>query len=442
LSKEPFNSGNASAFAAGRLKELWAVPTFNLLTFALARIWMSALSTHHALWIGEPRFRKRARRFLRGYLVRVVGSLAAGDKKSDVTGASGVYLISSRGFRHNRGMISQPRVTVLIDAYNYGRFIEEAIDSVLSQDFPAEEFEVIVVDDGSTDDTAERVRRYAPRVQYFHKTNGGQASAFNLGLQKAQGEIVALLDADDYWLQGKLRRVVDEFDKHPDAGMVYHQLQEYNVHTGERRDGSFVAISGSVPANRQTLLCYVLYPTSALAFRRQTVEPLLPVPEGLRIQADSHLSGLVIFLAPIVAVPVPLAVYRIHGENLFHSPGSEISVERRERRIKTFGILVEGMKNWLTTHGHSLNEPGINEFFVQWSLSQEADEFAIRPPGRFRFFWHLFRYNYYFAPRLTWRLMLVNYVTAFGALALGYKHVYVIDDWISAIRRILRNRPQ
>ena len=103
---------------------------------------------------------------------------------------------------------------------------------------------------------------------------------------------------------------------------------------------------------------------------------------------------------------------------------------------------MEGMKNWLTTHGHNLNEPGVTEFFVQWSLSQEADEFAIRPPGRFRFFWHLFRYNYYFAPRLTWRLMLVNYVTAFGALALGYKHVYLIDDWISAIRRILGNRLQ
>ena len=146
----------------------------------------------------------------------------------------------------------------------------------------------------------------------------------------------------------------------------------------------------------------------------------------IRTSASGYLSG------PIVAVPVPLAVYRIHGENLFHSPGSEIRVERIERRIKTFGILVEGMKNWLTTHGHNLNEPGVTEFFVQWSLSQEADEFAIRPPGRFRFFWHLFRYNYYFAPRLTWRLMLVNYVTAFGALALGYKHVYLIEIGCSA----------
>ena len=174
-------------------------------------------------------------------------------------------------------MITQPRVTVLIDAYNYGRFIEEAIDSVLSQDFPPEQFEILVVDDGSTDDTAERVKKYVARIQYLYKPNGGQASAFNVGFHAAQGEIIALLDADDYWLPGKLRRVVDEFDKHPDAGMVYHQLREYNVQTGERQDGSFVAISGSVPANRKTLLCYVLYPTSALAFRRQTIEPLLPV---------------------------------------------------------------------------------------------------------------------------------------------------------------------
>src|SRR5271155_517738 len=117
-------------------------------------------------------------------------------------------------------MTPPPRVTVLVDSYNYGRFIEEAIESVLIQDFPAEQFEILVVDDGSTDDTAERVRKFGSRIQYLYKPNGGQASAFNLGLQAAKGEIIGMLDADDYWLPGKLRRIVQEFDKHPDAGMV------------------------------------------------------------------------------------------------------------------------------------------------------------------------------------------------------------------------------
>src|SRR6266852_114001 len=95
-------------------------------------------------------------------------------------------------------------ITVLIDTYNYGHFIEEAIESVLSQDFPSEKMEILVVDDGSTDDTAERVRKYGERVKYLYKDNGGQASAFNYGSARARGEYVALLDADDYWLPGKL----------------------------------------------------------------------------------------------------------------------------------------------------------------------------------------------------------------------------------------------
>src|SRR6266436_4803621 len=118
--------------------------------------------------------------------------------------------------------MSVPLVSVVIDTHNYGRFIEECIDSVLSQDFPADQMEVVVVDDGSTDDTAERIKKYGSRIRYFYKSNGGQASAFNLGFAKARGEIIALLDADDYWLPGKLGRIVAEFESQPEAGLVYH----------------------------------------------------------------------------------------------------------------------------------------------------------------------------------------------------------------------------
>jgi glycosyltransferase involved in cell wall biosynthesis len=337
-------------------------------------------------------------------------------------------------------MTPNPRVTVLVDSYNYGHFIEEAIDSVLSQDFPAEQMELLVVDDGSTDDTAERVRKYGNRIKYLYKSNGGQASAFNLGLQKASGEIIAMLDADDYWLPGKLRRVVEQFDEHPDAGMVYHRLQEFPMQGGERKECSFVAISGFVAKNRRDLLRYILYPTSSLAFRRRCIQPLLPIPEGLTIQADSYLSGLVIFLAPIVAVEESLAVYRVHGANLFHSPGSEFSAERAHRRIKTFNTLTEGMKSWLTKNGHDLRQRDVHAFFMQWFLTREADEFTILRPGRLRLFWHLWRYNYYFAPRMSWRHLLVNYANAFGSLVVGYKHLHLIEQWIAAIKRPLNAR--
>lgn len=335
-------------------------------------------------------------------------------------------------------MTPQPRVTVLIDSYNYGHFIEEAIDSVITQDFPADQFEILVVDDGSTDDTAERVKKFGSRVQYLHKPNGGQASAFNCGFQKAKGEVIAMLDADDYWLPGKLRRLVEQFEKYPDAGMVYHRLQEFNMQCGQRREGSFAAISGFVARNRKDLLRYILYPTSSLAFRRSSIQPLLPIPEELTIQADSYLSGLIIFLAPIVAVDQSLAVYRVHGANLFYSPGSQFNAERTRRRIRTFKTLTEGMKTWLTKNGHDLRQRDVRAFLTQWFLTREADEFTLLTPGRLRFFWHLWRYNYYFAARMSWRHLVVNYINAFGSLVVGYKHLYLIEQWIAAIKRTLK----
>src|SRR5580658_2106744 len=97
-----------------------------------------------------------------------------------------------------------PAVTVLIDTFNHERFIEEAIVSVLEQDFPAAQMEILVVDDGSTDRTPEIVGKFAPRVRSICKSRGGQASAFNKGIPEAQGDIVAFLDGDDWWKKNKL----------------------------------------------------------------------------------------------------------------------------------------------------------------------------------------------------------------------------------------------
>ena len=122
-----------------------------------------------------------------------------------------------------------PYVSVLIDTYNCGRFIEQAIESVLSQDYALEQVEILVVDDGSTDDTAERVKKYGAKIRYLRKENGGQASALNLGFAESRGEIVAILDGDDWWAQGKLRTVLKALEENPQMAAVghgYHEFQE------------------------------------------------------------------------------------------------------------------------------------------------------------------------------------------------------------------------
>jgi glycosyltransferase involved in cell wall biosynthesis len=351
-----------------------------------------------------------------------------------------VYAMSEAGASAGAGT-AKPLVSVLIDTYNYGCYIEEAIESVLSQDFPEERREVLVVDDGSEDDTEERVKKFGARVRYLRKANGGQASALNAGMAAARGEIVALLDGDDYWLPGKLRRVVEEFARWPEAGMVYHRVRELDTRTGEQKEGAFAAVSGDVPASRKALLRYILYPTSALAFRRRCVEALLPIPEGLRIQADAHLSGLVIFVAPVVAIEESLAMYRVHGRNLFHTAEGEAgatAAERARRRMATRKTLIEGMKSWLEEKGFDTKSGKIRSYLVQWSLAQETDAFTIAAPGRMQFVRHLWRCSYYFAPRVTWRHWVVNYVNTFGALIVGYERFGLLEEWRLKVTRPLR----
>lgn len=282
--------------------------------------------------------------------------------------------------------MSLPLVTVLVDTYNYGRFIEQAIDSVLSQDFPMGRMEILVVDDGSTDDTADRVRKYGGRVQYIYKANGGQASAFNFGFQHANGEIVALLDADDYFLPGKIRRIVEEFQKDPRAGMVYHRLLRLQTSSGDLQELPMVAVSGFLPDDREKLLKYQPYPTSCLAFRSGAVKQLLPVPEAIRLQADTYFTLLAPLVAPIIAISEPLAVYRIHGQNLFFEPKPTQSAESKRRAHGMFITSLNGVEAWVRSHRGDLRTKEADLFLSRWPTRVGTGGVFCRPAGQVALF--------------------------------------------------------
>ena len=105
-------------------------------------------------------------------------------------------------------------VSVIIPAYNAGQCIGRAIDSVLGQSYP--DYEIVVVDDGSTDDTAEVVRQYGDKVRYIHQKNAGVAVARNAGIAAARGDWIAFLDADDEWLPAKLKAQMDLLARNPE----------------------------------------------------------------------------------------------------------------------------------------------------------------------------------------------------------------------------------
>lgn len=334
--------------------------------------------------------------------------------------------------------MSKPAVTVLIDTYNYGRFIEEAVESVLSQDFPREQREIIVVDDGSTDDTGERVRKYEGEVQYFRKANGGQASALNFGFERARGQVIAFLDGDDYWLPGKLRRLTDEFERHPEAGLVYHGFQEVESESGESRAGGFSTVSGFLPANVRDLLSYDLHPTSTLSFRRNFLDKLLPVPEELVIQADGYLSACIIFLAPVLGIREALTAYRIHGSNLWHAEDGTEDPKRLQRRIATTKALGERVESWLARNGYDVTRPELRAFCWRWTLSHKGDEFRLSPPNRLTFFRFLMNYPRFYGMRMSWRHKAVFYMNAFGSLLVGYRRYHLLDEWRLKAKQALR----
>ena len=118
-----------------------------------------------------------------------------------------------------------PLVTVIIGAYNAARYLGEAIDSVLAQTHPR--FELIVVDDGSTDATGDVAEAYGPPVRCIRQKNGGMAAARNRAVPEAGGDYLAFLDADDRFPPDKLRSQLEVFEAQPELDVVYGHVTEF-----------------------------------------------------------------------------------------------------------------------------------------------------------------------------------------------------------------------
>jgi len=120
------------------------------------------------------------------------------------------------------------KVSVIIPAYN-AEYIREAIDSVLNQTF--KDFEIIVIDDGSTDNTPNILKSYGNKIRWKSQENKGSASATNEGIKMAKSEYIAYIDADDVCLPERLEIQIKYLDEHPDVGLVYtdfYQIDENN----------------------------------------------------------------------------------------------------------------------------------------------------------------------------------------------------------------------
>ncbi len=214
-----------------------------------------------------------------------------------------------------------PLVTVVVNNYNYARFLRTSIESALGQTYPRTE--VVVVDDGSTDESAAIVDSYGARVRSVLKPNGGQGSAFNHGLAVSSGELVLFLDSDDYLFPTAVETIVRAY--RPGASKVQCRLTVVDAEgraVGQHPPPDMPLDEGDVASLLLERGHYATPVGSGNAHSRAALERVFPVPEEeFRYGADGYVNATVPFYGPVVAVDVPLAAYRVHEENYSGMPG-------------------------------------------------------------------------------------------------------------------------
>jgi hypothetical protein len=250
-------------------------------------------------------------------------------------------------------------VSIIIVNHNYGRFVAEAVESALAQTH--DRVEVIVIDDGSTDDSRAVIERYRDRVIAVLKENGGQASGFNAGFQYASGSVVIFLDADDVLDRGTAARVAAAFASRPELAKVHYRLEL--IDGNGRPTGALVPPAGlRLPAgDLRELVCLhpddVPYPpASGNAFAAWALKRVLPMPEeDYRLLADVYLLNLVPLLGPVEVLEGTGGRYRVHDANSHYA--STLRLERVRATVRTTHV----------THAHmrelaeSLGLPGFPE---------------------------------------------------------------------------------
>ncbi len=210
-----------------------------------------------------------------------------------------------------------PRVSVIIPTFNRGRVLEEAVDSVLAQSLA--NFELIVVDDGSTDDTRQRLQRYGQRLTCVRQSNRGVSAARNAGVERSTGELIALLDSDDLWHPTKLARQVAFFDDHPDAQIC--QTEEVWIRRGKRVNPKKRHRKPSGWIFEPSLALCLVSP-SAVMMRRGLLEAMGGFDESLPACEDYDLWLRVSLHFPIHLIDEPLTVKRGgHADQLSSAPG-------------------------------------------------------------------------------------------------------------------------
>jgi len=248
-------------------------------------------------------------------------------------------------------------ISVVLSNYNGASYLAATLDSILDQDF--DDYEVIIVDDASTDGSRDLINNYVERFPdrlrlIVHENNKGQAEGFNSGVQAAQGAIVALMDSDDLWYRHKLSCVWRYFELAPNCVMLQHNLY---IRRGDRPSKStfrsFLASGRIVPyAKLLERRLPEFIPTAGLSVRRDALLQVMPIPAKFRTCADGFLTRTLMTLGSIGFVDECWGEYRVHdGNNTFENPDFDQRRYLREDLIPTLNAYYDQHDIDLHLHG-------------------------------------------------------------------------------------------
>lgn len=213
---------------------------------------------------------------------------------------------------------ASPLVSVFVQAYNTAAYVGECLESILQQRGEVD-FDVLVIDDASTDATPDVIARFRdPRLRVIrHDRNQGAIATANEGYTAAAGRFVVRVDSDDRLRPGFLTRTVALLEKHPDAGFVYSDIAMIDA-SGRITCAAGVVRRGGLPAHGNELLPLLLenyVPAPSTMMRREALSPLLPIPTDFRF-LDWYLTTGIAEEWNSVYIDEVLADYRIHGDNM------------------------------------------------------------------------------------------------------------------------------
>jgi len=203
-----------------------------------------------------------------------------------------------------------PKVSVIIPTYNRADFICDAIDSVLAQTY--KDYEIIVVDDGSTDNTKEVLKKYDGKIRYFYKENMGVSAARNKGIKEAKGEYIAFLDSDDIWLTNNLETLINAIIT-SGVFVVTSTVKTIDVH------GNILGIKpllrkGFSIEDKFYNMSYI--PPSSVLLRREVFDKAGLFDEAIKAAEDIDMWIRVSANFKVVRIDEPLALCRVHSNNL------------------------------------------------------------------------------------------------------------------------------